>query len=53
MGCSMPLILFVAAFEIILSGTRQIVGGIRMTSGQKLKGSLSSKRTSYSCSYNQ
>ncbi|KAM3600333.1 uncharacterized protein V6R79_021609 [Siganus canaliculatus] len=35
MGCSISPVLFVAAFEIILCGTCQAVGGIRQT-GQRL-----------------
>ncbi|KAJ8412463.1 hypothetical protein AAFF_G00127990 [Aldrovandia affinis] len=36
MGCSISPILFVAAFEIILIGARQMVGGIKLQSGQRL-----------------
>ena len=36
MGCAISPILFVAAFEIILIGARQTVGGIKLPSGQKL-----------------
>ena len=36
MGCAVSPILFVAAFEIILIGARQMVGGIKLPSGQRL-----------------
>ena len=36
MGCSISPVLFVAAFEIILRGARQTVGGIRLQTGQRL-----------------
>ncbi len=36
MGCAMSPILFVTAFEVILRGTRQVVGGIRLPSGERL-----------------
>lgn len=36
MGCAISPILFVAAFEVILIGARQIVGGIKLPSGQRL-----------------
>ncbi|KAJ8386603.1 hypothetical protein AAFF_G00168350 [Aldrovandia affinis] len=36
MGCSISPILFVAAFEVILIGARQVVGGIRLPAGQRL-----------------
>ncbi|RXN15473.1 hypothetical protein ROHU_016754 [Labeo rohita] len=36
MGCSISPILFVADFEVFLIGARQVVGGVRLSSGQKL-----------------
>ncbi|CAJ1055532.1 hypothetical protein H4Q32_028574 [Xyrichtys novacula] len=36
MGCAISPILFVAAFEVILVGARQMVGGIKLPSGQRL-----------------
>ncbi|CAJ1048449.1 PREDICTED: uncharacterized protein LOC107738138 [Xyrichtys novacula] len=36
MGCSISPILFVAAFEVILIGARQVVGGVRLPAGQRL-----------------
>ena len=36
MGCTISPIVFVAAFEIILIGARQTVGGIKLPSGKKL-----------------
>ncbi|KAG1925338.1 hypothetical protein F2P79_025614 [Pimephales promelas] len=36
MGCLISPILFVAAFEIILIGARQVVGGVKLPSGQRL-----------------
>ncbi|KAJ8352978.1 hypothetical protein AAFF_G00124830, partial [Aldrovandia affinis] len=36
MGCSISPILFVAAFEVILIGARQVVGGIRLPADQRL-----------------
>ena len=36
MGCAISPILFVTAFEIILIGARQMVGGIKLPSGQRL-----------------
>ncbi|CAB1331193.1 unnamed protein product, partial [Coregonus sp. 'balchen'] len=36
MGCSISPILFVVAFEIILIRARQVVGGVKLQSGQKL-----------------
>ncbi|KAJ8402771.1 hypothetical protein AAFF_G00364430 [Aldrovandia affinis] len=36
MGCSISPILFVAAFEIILIGARQMVGGVKLQLGQRL-----------------
>lgn len=36
MGCAISPILFVAAFEIILIGARQMAGGIKLPSGQRL-----------------
>ncbi len=36
MGCSISPILFVAAFEVILIGVRQVVGGVRLPAGQRL-----------------
>lgn len=36
MGCAIYPILFVAAFEIILIGVRQMVGVIKILSGQRL-----------------
>ncbi len=35
MGCSISPILFVAAFEVILIGARQVVGGVRLPAGQR------------------
>lgn len=35
MGCSISPILFVAAFEVILIGARQVVGEVRLSTGQK------------------
>lgn len=37
MGCSISPILFVAAFEVILIGSRQMVRGVRSASGQHLQ----------------
>lgn len=34
MGCSISLILLVAAFEVILIGARQVVGGVQLPAGQ-------------------
>ncbi len=36
MGCSISPIRFVAAFEVILIGARQVVGGVRLPAGQRL-----------------
>lgn len=36
MGCALSPILFVSAFEVILIGARQMVGGIKLPSGQRL-----------------
>ncbi|KAL6455729.1 hypothetical protein MHYP_G00355800 [Metynnis hypsauchen] len=36
MGCAISPVLFVAAFEIILIGARQMVGGIKLPNGQRL-----------------
>ncbi len=36
MGCSISLILFTAAFKVILIGGRQMVRGVRSQSGQRL-----------------
>lgn len=36
MGCAIFPILFVTAFEIILRGARQVVGGIKLPSGERL-----------------
>ncbi len=36
MGCAISPVLLVAAFEIILIGARQMVGGIKLPSGQRL-----------------
>lgn len=36
MGCSISPILFVAAFEIILIGARQVARGPRLPSGERL-----------------
>ncbi|KAL0188639.1 hypothetical protein M9458_015738, partial [Cirrhinus mrigala] len=36
MGCTISPILFVAAFEIILIGARQMVGGIKLPTGKRL-----------------
>ncbi|CAJ1064700.1 PREDICTED: uncharacterized protein LOC107738138 [Xyrichtys novacula] len=36
MGCSISPILFVAAFEVILTGARQVVGGVRLLQGRRL-----------------
>ncbi|XP_077382825.1 5-azacytidine-induced protein 2 isoform X1 [Festucalex cinctus] len=36
MGCAISPVLFVAAFEIILIGARQMVGGTKLPSGQRL-----------------
>lgn len=36
MGCAISPILFVTAFEIILRGARQVVGGIKLPSGERL-----------------
>ena len=36
MGCSISPILFVAAFEVILIGARQVVGGARLPQGRRL-----------------
>ncbi|KAL2097226.1 hypothetical protein ACEWY4_006433 [Coilia grayii] len=36
MGCAISPILFVAAFELILRGARQVVGGVRLPSGERL-----------------
>ncbi|XP_074530869.1 LOW QUALITY PROTEIN: interferon-induced very large GTPase 1-like [Halichoeres trimaculatus] len=36
MGCSIPPILFITAFEVILIGARQVVGGARLPTGRKL-----------------
>lgn len=36
MGCSISPNLFVAAFEVILIGARQVVGGVRLPAGQRL-----------------
>lgn len=36
MGCAISSILFIAAFEIILIGTKQVVGGIKLPSGERL-----------------
>lgn len=36
MGCSISPILSVAAFEVILIGARQVVGGVRLSVGQRL-----------------
>ncbi|KAJ8351711.1 hypothetical protein SKAU_G00231870 [Synaphobranchus kaupii] len=36
MGCSISPILFVAAFEVILIGARQVVGGVRLSAGRRL-----------------
>lgn len=33
MGCAISPILFIAAFEIILIGAKQMVGGIKLLSG--------------------
>uniref|UniRef100_A0A3B4XDA6 Reverse transcriptase domain-containing protein n=1 Tax=Seriola lalandi dorsalis TaxID=1841481 RepID=A0A3B4XDA6_SERLL len=35
-GCAISPILFVTAFEVILRGARQVVGGIRLPSGERL-----------------
>lgn len=37
MECSISPILFVATFKVILNWARQIVGGVRLPSGQKLR----------------
>lgn len=36
MGCAISSILFIAAFEIILIGTKQFIGGIKLPSGERL-----------------
>lgn len=36
MGCAISPIQFVAAFEVILVGARQMVGGIKLPVGQRL-----------------
>ena len=36
MGCAISPILFIAPFEIILIGAKQMVGGIKLPSGQRL-----------------
>lgn len=36
MGCSISPILFMAAFELNLIGARQVVGGVRLSCGQRL-----------------
>ena len=36
MGCSISPILFITAFEVILIGARQVVGGARLPTGRKL-----------------
>ncbi len=36
MGCSISPILFVAAFEVILIGARQVVDGVQLPAGQRL-----------------
>lgn len=36
MGCAISPILFVSAFEVILVGARQMVGGVKLPSGQRL-----------------
>ncbi|KAL7388165.1 hypothetical protein ABVT39_008471 [Epinephelus coioides] len=36
MGCSISPILFITAFEVILIGARQVVGGVRLPAGRRL-----------------